>query len=181
LTVGNLNPQVHEVFTVVKLDRFLDLRLAGQENEPVAQDGELGSPTGVLVVDDETAVLCVLAARLRIEGFKVQAAGHGQHALELYRRHREEIGTVLLDVLMPGMDGPHTLTALQKLCPTIRCCFMTSNPMPYTEEGLLQMGAVRVFRKPFAFTEVSDTLNELVGRSPRHRQDRWIETPWHGV
>ena len=88
---------------------------------------------------------------------------------------------VLLEVRMPGMDGPHTLTALQKLCPTVRCCFMTGNPTPYTEEALLQMGAVRVFRKPFAFTEVIDTLNQVVSRSPRRRQDRWIETPWKGV
>jgi DNA-binding response OmpR family regulator len=88
---------------------------------------------------------------------------------------------VLLDVVMPGLDGPHTLAALQKLCPTVRCCFMTGSPTPYTEEGLLELGAVRVFRKPFAFTEVLDTLNELAGRPPRRRQDRWIETPWKGV
>jgi hypothetical protein len=43
------------------------------------------------------------------------------------------------------------------------------------------MGAVRVFRKPFAFTEVLDALNQVVRRSPRRRQDRWIDTPWKGV
>jgi hypothetical protein len=58
---------------------------------------------------------------------------------------------------------------------------MTGDPTPYTEEALLQMGAVRVFRKPFAFTEAIDTLNQLAGRSPRRRQDRWIDTPWSGV
>jgi DNA-binding NtrC family response regulator len=88
---------------------------------------------------------------------------------------------VLLEVRMPGMDGPHTLTALQKLCPTVRCCFMTGNPTPYTEEALLQMGAMRVFRKPFAFIEVIDMLIQLASQSPRRRQDRWIETPWKGV
>ena len=181
MTVGNLTPQVHEVFAVTRLDTFLDLRLAGQEDEPAAQSGQVGSLAGVLVVDDETAVLCVLAARLRIEGYKVWLAGHGHQAIEFYRRHREEIAVVLLDVRMPGLDGPHTLTALRKLCPAVRCCFMTGNPTPYTEEGLLQMGAVRVFRKPFAFTEVIDTLDQLAGRSPRRRQDRWIETPWKGV
>jgi anti-anti-sigma factor len=181
LTVGNPSPLVHEVFTITKLDKFLDLRLAGQEVEPVAQDGQSGSPNGVLVVDDETAVLGVLAARLRIEGYKVWVAGHGHQAIEFYLRHRDEIAVVLLDVLMPGLDGPHTLTALQKLCPTVRCCFMTGNPTPYTEEGLVQMGAVRVFHKPFAFTEVIDTLNQLACRSPRRRQDRWIEPPWKGV
>jgi anti-anti-sigma factor len=181
LTVGNLNPQVHEVFTVTRLDKFLDLRLAGQEVEPAAQDGQPGSPTGVLVVDDETAVLCVLAARLRIEGYTVWLAGHGHEAIEIYQRHLEEIAVVLLDVLMRGMDGPHTLTALQKLSPTVRCCFMTGNPTPYTEEALLQMGAVRVFRKPFAVTEVIDMLHQLAGRSPRRRQHRWIDAPWKGV
>ena len=107
LTVANLSPQVHEVFTVMRLDKFLDLRLAGQEVEPAARDGHSPSPTGFLVVGDEAAVLCVLAARLRIEGFQVWLAGHGQQAIELYRRHREEIAVVLLDVLMPGWTG-HT-------------------------------------------------------------------------
>jgi DNA-binding response OmpR family regulator len=88
---------------------------------------------------------------------------------------------VLLDVLMPEIDGPHTLTALRELCPTVRCCFMTGNLSPYTDEALWEMGAARVFRKPIAFTEVIDTLNELARRSPRHRQDRWIETSWKGT
>src|SRR5262245_22583277 len=119
ITIGNLSPQV------TKLDKFLQLRLAGQELGPEAQDRQFRSPTGVLVVDDETAVLCALAARLRMDGFKVWLAGHGHQAIEIYRRHLQEIAVVLLDVLMPGIDGPHTLTALQKLCPSVCCCFMT--------------------------------------------------------
>jgi anti-sigma B factor antagonist len=181
LTVGNLSPQVHEVFAVTKLDKCLDVRLAGQEVEAADQDGKFVSPTGVLVVDDELTVLSVLAARLRINGYKVWLAGHGHQAVELYERHREEIAVVLLDALMPGLDGPHTLAALQKLCRTVRCCFMTGYPTPYTEETLLQMGAIRVFRKPFAFTEIIDMLNQLTGQSPRRRQDRWIDIPWNGV
>ena len=181
LIVGNLSPQVQEVFVVTRLDRFLNLQWAGQQTEPAAQDGHSPSPTGFLVVGDAAAVLCVLAARLRLEGFQVWLAGHGQQAIELYQQHREELAVVLLDVLLPGMDGPHTLTALQQLGPTVRCCFMTGSPTPYTEEALLQMGAMRVFRKPFAFTEVLDVLNQVVRRSPRRRQDRWIDTPWKGV
>ena len=125
MTVGNLSPQVYEVFAVTRLDKFLNLRLAGPEDDPPSPDGPFGSPPGILVVDDETAVLCVLAARLRTEGYTVWLAGHSQQAIELYQRHREEIAVVLLDVLMPGLDGPNTLVALQKLCPTVSCCFMT--------------------------------------------------------
>jgi anti-anti-sigma factor len=177
MTLGNVIPEVHEAFVITGLDRFLNMRWTGQEAEPQFQDGQGGLATGFLVVDDEPAVLGVLAARLRREGFKAWLAGHGQQAVDLYRRHRGEIAVVLLDVRMPGMDGPHTLSALQQICPTVRCCFMTGNPAPYTTDTLMQTGAVRVFQKPFAFTEIIDTLNELACRSSRRRQDRWIETP----
>ena len=136
---------------------------------------EEGALPGVLVVDDEAAVRSVLEAWLQRDGFEVWSATHGHQAIELFRRHLAEISVVLLDVLMPGMDGPHTLVALQKLCPAVRCCFMTGNPRPYTEEALLQMGAARVFRKPFAFTEVIATLSQLARRRPR--QDCRIEIP----
>jgi DNA-binding response OmpR family regulator len=91
------------------------------------------------------------------------------------------VAVVLLGVVMPGLGGPHTLTALRILWPGVCCCFLTGDATPYPEEALLQMGAVRVFRKPLAFSEVIATLNQVAGRSPRRRQDRWIETPRQGV
>jgi anti-sigma B factor antagonist len=177
MTVGNLRTQVHEIFVITGVNRSLNLQLAEQETELETQNGQIGYPVGFLVVDDDTAVLSVLEAFLRFEGFKVWLADHGNQAIELYQRHQEEIAVVLLDVQMSGMDGPHTLAALQKLCPTILCCFMTGDPRPYTEEALLQLGAARVFRKPFAFIEIIETLDQLGCRSPWRRQDRWIEIP----
>src|SRR5215469_1209719 len=47
LTVGNLSPQVYEVFAVTSLDKFLNLRLVGQENEAAARDSQFGSPTSI--------------------------------------------------------------------------------------------------------------------------------------
>jgi anti-sigma B factor antagonist len=177
LILCNLTRRVYEVFAVTRLDNFLTLRREEPGHQPSCEDRPAGSSTGVLVVDDEAAVCSVLEAWLRREGFQVWLAAHGGQAIELYRRHQDEIAVVLLDVVMPGMDGPHTLLALQQVSPTVRCCFMTGYPRGYTEETLLLLGAVRVFPKPFAFTEVIDTLNQLVSRSPRHRQDRWIDIP----
>jgi anti-anti-sigma factor len=176
LSIRNLNPQVLEVFTVTRLDKLLELRPA-DGGEAIAEGCRAGPPAGVLVVDDEEAVRKVLALWLRRQGFEVLVAAHGQQALELYRQHRHELAVVLLDVLMPGLDGPHTLAALQQLNPNVCCCFMTGNPRPYTEEALLQLGALRVFHKPFAFTEVLDTLVPLASRASRRRRDEWIEIP----
>src|SRR5262249_45257464 len=121
--------------------------------------------------------LCLLAAWLRREGFEVWPERQGRQAVELYQRQRQAIVAVLLDVRMPGMDGPQTLAALRQLDPSVRCCFLTGDPAPYTEDGLLQMGAVRVFRKPFAFPEILATLNELATQAPRRRPDRGLAIP----
>jgi anti-sigma B factor antagonist len=175
LAICNLAPQVHEVFAVTRVDELLDLRADVRDSEPAAgRPG--GAPAGVLVVDDEEVVRSVLQIWLHTHDFEPWVAAGGRQAIELFRRHPGAFAAVLLDVNMPGLDGPGTLEGLKQLCPGVRCCFMSANPAPYTEETLLRMGAVRFFRKPFAVTEVVETLNRLTGRSPRLRRDRWIET-----
>ncbi|HEY8504799.1 MAG TPA: response regulator, partial [Gemmataceae bacterium] len=80
---------------------------------------------GILVVDDEPFVLDVIEHLLRHHGFEVWPAGGGAEALALYQRHRDAVALVLLDVQMPGLDGPQTLRALRALNPDVRCCFMS--------------------------------------------------------
>jgi CheY-like chemotaxis protein len=107
----------------------------------------------ILVVDDEPAVLGMLELVLRHHGFVVRLARGGWQAVELYRQHHSEVDAVLLEVQMPGMDGPQTLAALQKLNPNVRSCFMSGHTGDYSEADLLSRGAARVFDKPFASVE----------------------------
>src|SRR5262249_10855013 len=86
----------------------------------------------------------------------------GDDAIALYRQHHEEIDLVLLDVQMPGRDGPHTLAALQELDPDVFACFMTGDFTAYTEEDLLSLGATFVFGKPIRPTELAHFLELLV-------------------
>jgi CheY-like chemotaxis protein len=114
----------------------------------------------VLVVDDDECVRGVLNVAMRQQGFAVWLAVDGQEALDLYRRHRETIDVVLLDVRMPGLDGPQTLAALQELNPRICCCFMSGDPGRYTVERLRDLGAAAVLPKPLHFAEVAQVLRE---------------------
>lgn len=118
---------------------------------------------GLLVADDEGEVRDVLNDGLRREGFSVWLAADGQEALEQYRNHCETIDVVLLDVRMPGLDGPQTLAALQEMTPQICCCFMSGYLGSYTEENLRNLGAATVFAKPFRLAEVAHVLGELAG------------------
>jgi CheY-like chemotaxis protein len=108
----------------------------------------------ILVVDDVPLVREVLLAGLRCHGFQVQLAGDGREAIELYRRDHDAIALALLDVQMPGLDGPEVLRALRTIDPDVQAFFMTGSAGSYTEDGLLAMGAHRVFAKPFAIAAV---------------------------
>jgi anti-anti-sigma factor len=171
LIVGNLGSQIHEVFITTGLNWLLNLRLAETELREV----KTCRPDCILVVDDDIGVLSVMTAFLKRDGFGVLCADHSHQAIESFHRNMDRIAAVLLDVQMPGIDGPHTLMALRKLSPSVQCCFMTGDPGLYGEQSLLELGAARIFRKPFAFTEVIDALNQLGCCASPRRQDRWIE------
>jgi CheY-like chemotaxis protein len=119
------------------------------------------SPIGILVVDDEAPVRALLEAGLRQYGFTLWMAPDGYQALEIYRQHQDAIALVLLDVRMPGLDGPQTLARLRQIRPEVRCCFMSGHTGAYSEQGLLDLGAVHVFRKPFQLAELVQTLRWL--------------------
>jgi CheY-like chemotaxis protein len=120
----------------------------------------------VLVVDDEHLVRALLQLGLERDGFEVWSASNGREAIDLYREHRERIAAVLLDVRMPGLDGPATLAALRELSPEVRACFMTGDPAAYDPERLQQHGAAYFIAKPFRLDELGDILRLLVQAVP---------------
>jgi len=132
-------------------------RLAGSPGAPLATS----RACGVLVVDDEEMVRGVLNLGLRHDGFAVWLAANGEEAVALYRRHRADIDVVLLDVRMPGPDGPQTLAALRRFDPQVRCCFMSGDLGGHTEERLREGGAAAVLLKPFRLDDVARVLGEL--------------------
>jgi len=126
-------------------------------------DKQLDSPDarripGVLVVDDEHMVRVLLQLSLERNGFEVWLASNGDEAIELYQDNKNCIDAVLLDVCMPGLDGPHTLGVLRKLNPEVRACFMSGDLGSYRSEDLIQLGAACVIAKPFRLNELASQL-----------------------
>jgi CheY-like chemotaxis protein len=107
-------------------------------------------PATILIVDDSPVIRQYLTIVLPRHGFEVRTATGGRKAIELYRRYQGEIALVLMDVQMPGLDGPQTLTALRGLNPGVRCCLMSADVGDYTHEQLFQLGALAFLEKPFS-------------------------------
>jgi CheY-like chemotaxis protein len=139
------------------------LRKPLEEDDVLAAVGRRAAPQSleVLVVDDDAGVRRLLEVGLPGPGLAVRVAASGPEAVALYRRHHRSIGVVLLDVRMPGMDGPATLAALQQVVPGLRCCFMSGDLGPYSEGDLLERGAALVVTKPLP--RLAD-LRELLRR-----------------
>ena len=71
---------------------------------------------------------------LERNGFDVWLARSGREAIDLYRRHMEDIAVMVLDVRMPGLDGLQTLEVLRELNPEVLACFMSSDTSAYEPE-----------------------------------------------
>ncbi len=121
---------------------------------------------GVLVVDDEHLVRTLLQLGLERDGFDVWLASDGREAIRLYRKHRDRIDVVLLDVRMPGLDGPQTLDALRGLDPKVLVCLMSGDLGDYQPDELRRRGAAHVIAKPFRLDELASTLRLLVNGVP---------------
>jgi CheY-like chemotaxis protein len=125
-----------------------------------------GRKPGILVVDDEIAVRTLLEAAFRSQGYTVWLAADGQQAVDLYQEHRPEIALVFLDVRMPILDGPQALQALRRLEPAVRCCFMSGQSGQYSDDELMELGAVHVFKKPFRLGELLQIVESLTADFP---------------
>jgi two-component system, response regulator, stage 0 sporulation protein F len=114
----------------------------------------------ILVVEEEEGIRNLLNLILSKNGFQVLLAASGEKGVELFRTRNQDVDLVLLDVRMRGMDGPQTLTQLQKFRRDIRCCFMTADPS--RTDDLLALGALRVFPKPFALDDMVQELRKIL-------------------
>lgn len=121
--------------------------------------------TRILHVDDEPDIREVVRLALGlIGGFTVESCASGPEAIARAREFQPDI--ILLDVMMPGMNGPETLAALRARekgadTPVV---FMTAKSEMEETSALRALGAADVIAKPFDPLTVSDQLNQIWAR-----------------
>jgi CheY-like chemotaxis protein len=122
----------------------------------------------VLVVDDEDDIRQIAALSLeRLGGWTVVTASSGDEAVELAAREAP-FTVVLLDVMMPGSDGPATLERLRSgpLAADTPIVFLTAKVQPADRQRLLGLGAAGVIAKPFDPTQLSQQLWAVLQSGP---------------
>ncbi len=119
----------------------------------------------ILHVDDDDSIRGVTRLALeKVGGFEVLSCSSGSQSLELFAEFAPDL--VILDVMMPLMDGTETLVALRKqgLSAQVPILFMTAKVLPAEQERLLQVGAFGVIIKPFDPMQLSAQVLSLWNR-----------------
>jgi DNA-binding response OmpR family regulator len=139
---------------------FDEAQLVGTVNRLL----QLGTRRRVLVVDDDPGVLRLLTAVLSKAGFEILTAPDGRRALDLARR--EELGLILLDLRMAGLDGFAVLRALKADPGTadVPVVVMTgSEGARAVRSRVLTLGAADFMTKPFHLSRLVEVVRTLTG------------------
>ncbi|MEI6851402.1 MAG: response regulator transcription factor [Bacteroidota bacterium] len=118
----------------------------------------------ILLVDDEPDIVEFLGYNLKQEGFKVYTAGNGKDAVKIAREVTPHI--IVLDVMMPGMDGIETCIELRKL-PSLKntlIMFLTARGEDYSQIAGLDAGADDYISKPIKPRVFVSRINALLRR-----------------
>lgn len=121
------------------------------------------TPMKVLIVDDDKNIRLVseIAVR-RIGKWDAVVAATGEEALE--RARTEQPDVILLDVMMPSLNGPATLALLREEPATasIPVIFLTAKVQKHEVERYMALGATGVIRKPFDVMTLADEIRRIV-------------------
>ena len=118
----------------------------------------------ILVVDDDPAVTSLLRRGFTYEGYEVHAAGSGAEALQLARDHAPRL--VILDIMMPGMDGLDVCRRLREADGTLPILLLTAKDAPGDQIKGLDIGADDYVTKPFSFEVLAARTENEGARAP---------------
>ena len=122
----------------------------------------------ILIVDDEKEFVETLAQRLTLREYDVTTAFSGKEAIETVRGYNFDV--IILDVLMPGMDGVETLREIKKLKPLTEVIMLTGNATVETAVEGMKLGASDYLMKPCETEDLVSKVQKAYERKAEHEE-----------
>ena len=124
--------------------------------------------TRILIVDDEKEFVEVLAERLALRDYDVTTSFSGKDAVEKLKQLNFDV--VILDVLMPDMDGVETLKRIKGLKPLTEVIMLTGNATVETAINGMKLGAYDYLMKPCKDDELFDKIDNASAKKAEHEE-----------
>ena len=137
-----------------------------QRATEVKSGGRKGSET-ILLVDDNEVIQQTGKAMLEKAGYEVMTASSGEAAIDIYDKESEKIDMVLLDLIMPGMDGASCLHELLLRDPEINVVITSGySPVDHTMQKTIEVNTREFLRKPFTYEQLLTTVRKVLDEGP---------------
>ena len=128
----------------------------------------------ILIVDDESRIRTSLEGLLQEEGYSVRSCGTGEQAVEIVQK--ESVDVVLLDVVLPGIDGLETLKRIREHNPSLKVLMMSGRSDLTTAVKAIKLGGYNFFQKPLNPDQLLQELKNIADRMILERKVNSLET-----
>ncbi|MDY6974204.1 MAG: PAS domain S-box protein, partial [Thermodesulfobacteriota bacterium] len=135
--------------------------VAGKTKVKVSNDVSTGTGT-VLLVDDQDMVIEVGQKLLEKMGYSVLTAVSGEEAVNIYKKNRDKIDMVILDMIMPHVSGGETYDRLREINPQVKVLLSSGYSIDGQATEILNRGCKGFIQKPFGVYELSRKLREIL-------------------
>lgn len=135
--------------------------ISEQSREKPGGEIQRGHET-VLLVDDEDIIIDVSQKMLKEIGYKVMLAKSGKEAVEIYRKHKDDIDLVILDMIMPDMGGGDVYNTLKEIDPDIVVLLSSGYSIDGQATQILGRGCNGFIQKPFNVSQLSHAIRRIL-------------------
>jgi two-component system cell cycle sensor histidine kinase/response regulator CckA len=119
----------------------------------------------ILLVDDEEMIIEVGKAMLEKLGYDTLIAGGGKEAIEIYRKNRDTISLVILDMIMPRLSGSETYERLKEINPDIKILLSSGYSIDGAANKILKGNDDGFIQKPFNIKKLSSKVQQVLSKS----------------
>lgn len=129
-------------------------------------DQDDGKLKAVLFVDDDMPVRQYVHRAMEKKGYVAILCADGTEAVEAYKERGAEIGLVILDMIMPKMDGKETFFELKKIDPDVKIVLASGYSVDASVQECVKAGALGFLNKPFQLHELLETVEYYIRGNP---------------
>ena len=153
----------NELQSLALLFPFRRNRVEMYGEQPVDDEMLQGTET-ILLVDDEGIIWDVVIEMLQTLGYTVVLAANGKDCVEIYQTNRGEIDLILLDMVMPEMNGHDAFFALKEIDPKVNVLLSSGYVEEEDARDVLEAGAKGFLRKPYRMVDLAGAIRGIFDR-----------------
>lgn len=118
----------------------------------------------VLIVDDELLIRTLFSRLIDKLGYTTMTASNGAEAIDVFTENKDKIDAVILDMVMPDINGDKVFKHLREIKPGIKILLSTGYSEDDSIDELLTNGNASFIQKPFTIDSITPVLQELLER-----------------